>query len=184
MVRTYRVSSIFARIAALGGLAAMMAGGAWVLATQHELHLLVWGVVWCLGIAVAWWFVLFDYPYKIRLSDEGTCEFRSLLRTRRLRAHGILSMTGRELDEGGREAVVRYEGGDFSVPEFDGLADFLTQLQALNPAIQMDRKLLSKGRTEAGELRWHCDRCGWTAEGPWRDVIKTAALHRKSCPRS
>ena len=33
---------------------------------------------WCLLVGYGWWFLLCKLTYRIRLSDEGMCEFQKL----------------------------------------------------------------------------------------------------------
>ena len=82
---------------------------------------------------VLWTYGALDLCYELWLSDDGTCEFRSLIRRRRVRAQQIVSV---ENDEG--TTKVRYHGGRLHLLETDDFADFLARVRALNPAVKID----------------------------------------------
>ena len=83
--------------------------------------------------------------YEIRLSDEGSCEFRGALRrSKQLRAQQIVSVernatrVWRKEDDDDEHTLLRFQGGSLVVVQpLDGFDDFLTRLQALNPAVQV-----------------------------------------------
>jgi hypothetical protein len=82
--------------------------------------------------------------YEIRLSDEGSCEFRGALRSKHLRAQQIISVQRnasricRSEDDEAEHTLLRFQGGSLVVVQpVDGFEDFLTRLQALNPAIDV-----------------------------------------------
>jgi hypothetical protein len=81
----------------------------------------------------AWVYGALDMCYEFWLSDDGTCEFRSLLRRKRVRAQQIVSL---ELDEG--TTNVRYQGGKLHLLETDDFADFVARLKELNPGVVID----------------------------------------------
>jgi hypothetical protein len=76
-------------------------------------------------------------PYEVTVSDDGTLEFRSLLRTRTIRAQRIVSIT---LDEG--DVELRHDRGKIGMVPTDNFDEFLRQLLELNPAIELSPGLV------------------------------------------
>lgn len=82
--------------------------------------------------------------YEIRLSDEGSCEFRGPLGSKHLRAQQIISVQRNdhrawryEGDET-EHTLLRFQGGSLVIVQpVDDFDDFLTRLQALNPAVEV-----------------------------------------------
>jgi hypothetical protein len=82
--------------------------------------------------------------YEIRLSDEGSCDFRGLLRSKHLRAQQIISVqrnawgVWRSDGDEAEHVLLRFQGGSLVVVQpVGGFEDFLTRLQALNPVIDV-----------------------------------------------
>ena len=133
MVGTYRTSSTSWLAAFLLVQAAFTGIGVWALTSQPSWFL----AGWCLLVGYGWWFVLCKLTYRIRLSDEGTCEFQSLLITRRIRAQAIISVTATDTEDG-IEAIVRYQGGKICLwPAADEFRDFLDRVKELNPTVEV-----------------------------------------------
>jgi hypothetical protein len=118
--------------------------------TPDEPHLSHWGGFWLIlvpsslvALLFAWmaYQVLFNFSREIRLSDDGTCEFCSLLRSKRLLSEQIISVRRATwLGEDAHFAVVRYEDGSCNIPHpLDGFPDLLARLRELNPTVHTDR---------------------------------------------
>lgn len=82
--------------------------------------------------------------YEIRLSDEGSCEFRGALRTKHVRAHEITSVqrnagwVWRSEEDEAEHTLLRFQGGSIVVVQpVEGFEDFLARLQALNPGLYL-----------------------------------------------
>jgi hypothetical protein len=76
--------------------------------------------------------------FEIRLGDDGMCEFVTGRGVIRLHVHEITAVKYRKDDEGGESYSVRYRGGRIGLrSSIADLRDFLTRLQALNPAIDL-----------------------------------------------
>jgi hypothetical protein len=71
-------------------------------------------------------------PYRVTLSDDGLCSFRSLLRERRLRVDQI-----REIDWEEDYFVVRHHSGKVRVLLDPVFKPFVMQLLELNPMIKV-----------------------------------------------
>jgi hypothetical protein len=70
--------------------------------------------------------------YEVTVTEDGTCEFRSVLRRRRVRAQQIISISTDE------EAIyIRYPGGKVHMWETRDFDDLLRRLVELNPAIEL-----------------------------------------------
>lgn len=118
-----------------------------------------YGIAWIVGLVCAAIFVfdglitrivillfasllflgLFTEVFEATFDDEGVCEFHSLLRRKRVRAHQVRSIAGGPSDDPEEGCVIRirYDGGSVSLPgeDFLGLVgDILT----LNPAVKLD----------------------------------------------
>jgi hypothetical protein len=75
--------------------------------------------------------------FEVTLDEDGTCEFRAPLRTRRMRVSQIRWIKGGGWDEDGPEGfVIGYDGGKVRVDgdHFDGL---IRELIDLNPGIKL-----------------------------------------------
>jgi hypothetical protein len=73
--------------------------------------------------ASALFLALFFEIFEATLDDHGMCEFRSLLRRKRIRAHQVRSIRGGPNDdpEESSDIVIRYERGRVSLPGDDFL---------------------------------------------------------------
>jgi hypothetical protein len=74
---------------------------------------------------------------EIRLSDDGTCELETKRRVIRLHVNEISAVEYREDDEGSESYTIRYRGGKTIVSWLEQCPDFLSRLQALNPAVDL-----------------------------------------------
>jgi hypothetical protein len=153
MVHTYRNrerkgshligDAVFALTWSFGGLAAL--GVAESFLGDSLLMLVVSAPVLVLWMAPLYSHV-FRRFYEIRLSDEGSCEFRGALRTRQRRAQQIVSIdrdarrTWRSEGDETEHTLLRFQGGGslVIVQPIEGFDDFLTRLQALNPFIELN----------------------------------------------
>ena len=72
-------------------------------------------------------------PYRVTLTPEGECEFRSVLRERRVRVHQIKAI---DWDED--EIFIRHERGKVRILADRVFKDLLIRLLELNPAIEAD----------------------------------------------
>ena len=74
-------------------------------------------------------------PEEVSVSEDGTCEFRSPLRRRTVRAQGITKVTSED-----GTATLHYDGGRIRIPtgaaDFD---DFIGHVVELNPAVELPR---------------------------------------------
>jgi hypothetical protein len=97
---------------------------------------------WSLGL-VAGWAVLLLFglwpaimigltPQEVVVGDDGTCDFRSLLRHRRIRAQ---RMTYINDDDG--SVYIYYDGGKIRVNPMRDFERFVAHLLELNPAIKL-----------------------------------------------
>jgi hypothetical protein len=147
--RTYRTSKAFLLVHVSGGCAicAVFVGIGptllvAVVGTDDTFSSGWWGqlgfalvfMFFSIGAAV-WIYGALDACYRIELFDDGWCEFRSLLRRRRLHAQQIVSV---QQDEDEDFVRLRYRGGKVRIAEPDGFDDFLSRLRQLNPAVQVD----------------------------------------------
>jgi len=101
-----------------------------------------------IGGLVGWAF--YSYAWRdcaaIHLSDDGTCELVTRRRLIRLHVNEIRAVTYKRDDEGFESYSVRYTRGRIGLrSSIADLPDFLTRLQALNPAVDLkgfpDRRL-------------------------------------------
>ena len=80
-------------------------------------------------------------PYSISLMDDEQCEFRSLLRQRRVRVQQVRAIDWRE------ETIhIVHDRGKVRILADGGFMGFLGRLLELNPAIKADdetRRILS-----------------------------------------
>ena len=93
----------------------------------------VGGVLVALLVALVPALVTALLPYDATLSDEGVCEFRSLLRRRRVRVPQIRSIKSDE-----DYIYIRYDRGKVHVLTVSDVKDLLIRLLELNPAIELD----------------------------------------------
>lgn len=77
-------------------------------------------------------------PYRVTLSDDGLCSFRSLLRERRLRVARI-----REIDWEEDHFVIRHDSGKIRVLLVPVFKPFVLRLLELNPMIKAPDDLRS-----------------------------------------
>ena len=81
--------------------------------------------LWVLGI-----------PHKITFHQDGTVEFTSVLRSRKIPVWEIVSIKPEGTAYG--FLVVRTESSNIKLlAQFDGFHDFLTRLKALNPLVEL-----------------------------------------------
>jgi hypothetical protein len=93
----------------------------------------VGGVLVALLIALLPALVTASLPYDVTLSDEGVCEFRSLLRRRRVRVQQIRSISSDE-----DYIYIRHDRGKVHVLTVRDVKDLLIRLLEQNPAIQLE----------------------------------------------
>ena len=79
-------------------------------------------------VPLAYFFVFTE----VTLRDDGGCEFRSVVRTRRVRAQRITSIRGDE-----ESIYFRYDRGKIHMWEPDDFDDLLSRLLVLNPGIEL-----------------------------------------------
>jgi hypothetical protein len=155
MVHTYRNHQRNKRLAGdivggvvwlFGGL--LLVGFVSVGVAGHSLLGLVLSAPILLLLLALWmWPAYLDFfrrYYEIRLSDEGDCEFRAALGSKYLRARQIISVqrdcnSWRWDTDDDEHTRLRFGGGGslVVVQPVDGFDDFLSRLQALNPAIDL-----------------------------------------------
>jgi hypothetical protein len=73
-------------------------------------------------------------PHTVIVSDDGTCAFRSLIRSHRVRAQQIHSIS---YDEG--DLTLELDRGALTMRAVDDMHGFLAQLVELNPALDLPR---------------------------------------------
>jgi hypothetical protein len=83
-------------------------------------------------------------PYRITVSDDGVCSFRSLVRERRLRVDRI-----KEIDWDEDYMVIRHDSGKARVLLDPVFKPFLERLLELNPMIKVSDDLRSSLEEEA-----------------------------------
>jgi hypothetical protein len=69
---------------------------------------------------------------QVTLADEGSCEFRSVARRRRIRAQRITAISTDEA-----AIYVHHDRGKIHMWETDNFDDLLSRLLELNPAIEL-----------------------------------------------
>jgi hypothetical protein len=137
MHRTYRISllgasySVAFALVWFGGIAWAVISGPlndrWTPATLGLVSL-------ALLIALLPAIVMVTIPYRISLRGEGQCEFRSILRERRVLVQAITAINWDEND-----IYIVHEGGKKVHLLADrAFRDFLVRLLELNPAIETD----------------------------------------------
>ncbi len=77
-------------------------------------------------------------PYRVTVSDDGTCPFRTLLRERHLRVDRI-----KEIDWDEDYMIVRHDSGKARVLLDPAFKPFLVRLLELNPMIKVPDDLRS-----------------------------------------
>jgi hypothetical protein len=130
--RSYRVTGLqpYFMLTVLVGLTAFAPLVLWkALHGDHPWFDLIW-----LGILVWFWFNALDrVAYRIDLRGDAV-EFRSIAHRRRTSLERIESITSRQ----GGVVTVRYEGGRVDlVGALDGLHDFISRVEAANPAVRL-----------------------------------------------
>jgi len=75
-------------------------------------------------------------PYRVTLSDDGTCVFRSLLRERRMRVQRI-----NEIDWDEDYVIIRHDDGTCRILTEPAFKPFVARLIALNPTIRVADEL-------------------------------------------
>ena len=86
-----------------------------------------------LGVNALWVLAL---PHKIILHQDGRIDFTSVLRKRTVSARDVLSIKPEGTTFG--YMVLRTDQAKIRlIAQFDGFHDFLTQLKALNPAVEL-----------------------------------------------
>jgi hypothetical protein len=88
-----------------------------------------------LAIALAPPLVTARLPFDVTLSDDGTCEFRSLLSRRRVLVDEIRSITS---DDDGEYIYIRHDRGKIYVVCDEAFKALLIQLVELNPLIELE----------------------------------------------
>jgi hypothetical protein len=73
-------------------------------------------------------------PHEVTVSTDGTCLFRSLIRSRTVRAQQIRSIT---YDEG--DLTIRHDRGKIRMRVTYDFEDLLAELMELNPGIELAR---------------------------------------------
>jgi hypothetical protein len=91
--------------------------------------------IWLVPMGVFWYFIL-STPYRITVDPTGEITFASVLRKRRVMAMEIESIK----PQGGKFGflVVRTSQGKINLlNQFDGFHEFIIQLKASNPSIEI-----------------------------------------------
>jgi hypothetical protein len=78
-------------------------------------------------------------PYEVTLSEDGVCEFRSLLRRRLVRVHQIRSISSDDDD-----LYIRHDRGKVHLVPVRDFRHLLIRLLELNPAIEVEGWLREK----------------------------------------
>lgn len=93
------------------------------------------GIIWLAMIAWLWYSIL-SIPHRIEVADSGDVEFRSLLRRRRMTSLEIVSIKPEASSFG--FLVVRGSRKKIRLlNQFDGFHDFLVNLKAANPMVEL-----------------------------------------------
>jgi hypothetical protein len=107
-MRTYRLSSPRAirwTAFVIAGLLMLGCGGIFLFHGDGLLGIVMLGSLFLVAL-------LFFDVYEVAVDDEGVCEFRALLRRKRVHVHQIRSIKGGPTDdpEESNDVVIRYEG--------------------------------------------------------------------------
>lgn len=96
---------------------------------------LAFGLMWlAIGVIYLWFFL--NMPYRITLTEDGTVEFISLWRRRRVRLDEIKSIKPAGSQFG--FLMVRTERRKIRIlAQFDDFHDFLARLQARHPGVEL-----------------------------------------------
>ena len=89
-------------------------------------------------------------PYRVTVSDDGMCSFRSLLRESRLRVDRI-----KEIDWDEDYVIVRHDSGKVRVLADPAFKPFVARLLELNPTITVPDDLLSSLDDRGAEEEVH-----------------------------
>lgn len=142
-MKAYRRSSWFHYLlfTIAGLLAAFAIAGPLLLATGEDASSLV--IVVFIGLfyvamagVVAWYAA--TIPHELRITDDGTIEFRSYARMRRVAVDAIVSIKPASRIAPGW-VYVRYAGGKKIrlMTQFDGFYDFIATVKEMNPNIEL-----------------------------------------------
>jgi len=118
VIRTYRLSrgeAISRTAYAIVWIVGLVCGAIFIDGTITRIVLVLFA---------SWLFLeLFFEVFEATLDDEGVCEFRSLLRRKRIRAHQVRSIAGGPSDdpEDSRDIWIRFDRGRVSLPGEDFL---------------------------------------------------------------
>ena len=137
-------------------------------------------VVAALVIALLPAFMTASSPYRITLTQDGHCEFRSLLRQRRVRVQQITA-----IDWGEDEISIVHQRGKVRILADRAFKDLLIRLLELNPAIEADdevRRTLSSAETDSLRARSAMDDLGSNQPGGLRMRTARRALHFRPGP--
>jgi hypothetical protein len=103
--------------------------------TPRWFQLVFAAVFWmfCSLGGAAWIIVALGAAYELTLTEDGTVEFRSLLRRKHIPGNWIISV----VDDDGT-TIVRHRTGRVRVLEPDDFGDFLTRLKRLSPGLNVE----------------------------------------------
>ena len=94
----------------------------------------VFGIFW-LGIVGWYWYWVLSMPHTIGVSESGSVEFISVIRTRRTTLREIESI---KPDSQFGFLIVRTGGKKIRIfNQFDGFHDFILRLKTANPAVEL-----------------------------------------------
>jgi hypothetical protein len=95
----------------------------------------VFAALGALAIALVPALVTARLPFDVTLSDEGTCEFRSVLRRRRVLVHEIRSITS---DDDAEYLYIGHDRGRIYAVCDEAFKPLLIRLVELNPRIELE----------------------------------------------
>jgi hypothetical protein len=138
VAKTYSVQSPEGLIGCRGGFFAVFAAMAGVIFGV--------GFHWLIGVAVASaacclaWIDIRSTTHEIRVADDGTVEFVGLRRNLRIAAQEIRVLERvRYYDEGSlvKEMRITHARGAEVLPDFDESEEFIADVGALNPGVEL-----------------------------------------------
>lgn len=92
-------------------------------------------VLW-IGMVSFLWYMVLSLPHRIEVAENGEINFVSLIRQKRVKPYEIVSIKP-EASQFGFLAV-KYGGGKIRLlNQFDGFHEFITNLKAINPTIEL-----------------------------------------------
>jgi len=90
---------------------------------------------WLLACALFWYFYVLRIPFELKIHDDKSVEFRSLVKRTVVYAHEIKSI---KVGLDTRFVKVKHEGGTLRLANhIDGFYDFVWTLKSFNPSIEV-----------------------------------------------